>query len=109
INGMFFDPLQEQVIDFVGGEQDLRQGVVRAIGDPRARFTEDKLRMLRAVRFTAILDFRLDDQTRAAIAEMAAQVKVVSAERIADEMRTMLVHSERARAVELLLSTGLLH
>lgn len=108
INGMFYDPLAERIIDFVGGEGDLRQGLVRAIGQPRERFTEDKLRMLRAIRFASIFDFRLEEQTAAAIREMVLQVTIVSAERIADEMRIMLVHPSRARAVRLMQAMGLL-
>jgi tRNA nucleotidyltransferase/poly(A) polymerase len=108
INGMFYDPLAERIIDFVGGEADLRQGLVRAIGQPRERFTEDKLRMLRAIRFASIFGFRLEQHTAAAICEMAPQVTVVSAERIADELRIMLVHSSRARAVQLMHAMGLL-
>lgn len=108
INGMFYDPLTEQVIDYVGGEADLRQGLVRAIGDARARFTEDKLRMLRAVRFTAIFGFQLEKETLEAMCEMAPQVTVVSAERIADEMRITLVHAARVRAAQLLYTSGLL-
>jgi poly(A) polymerase len=108
INGMFFDPLAERVIDFVGGQTDLEERIVRAIGDPRQRFAEDKLRMLRAIRFTAIFDFKIEAATLAAIREMASQVTVVSAERIAAEMRIVLVHPTRAKAAELLRTTGLL-
>jgi poly(A) polymerase len=108
INGLFYDPLAERVIDFVGGEEDLRRGIVRAIGDPEARFAEDKLRLLRAVRFAARFGFRLDDRTREAVCRMAGQITVVSAERIAQEMRAMLVHPARANALRLLLETDLL-
>ncbi len=108
INGMFYDPLEEKVIDFVGGEADLKNHIVRAIGNPRLRIEEDKLRMLRAVRFASVFNFHLDENTHAAICEMAPQVTVVSAERIADEMRRTLVQANRVRAVQLLLSTGLL-
>lgn len=112
INGLFYDPLAEdesrRVIDFVGGVEDLGRRVVRAIGDPRARFAEDKLRMLRGVRFAATFDFALDDATRAAIAELAPTLTVVSAERIAQEMRALLVLPARARAAQLLRDTGLL-
>jgi poly(A) polymerase len=107
INGLFFDPLGRRVLDYVGGQEDLRRGVVRAIGDPRQRFAEDKLRMLRAVRFTAAFGFTLDQSTRAAVAEMAGQITVVSAERIAAEMRRMLVGPRRPTAVRLLIDTGL--
>lgn len=108
INGMFYDPQAQQVIDFVGGQEDLNRRVVRAIGDARARFTEDKLRMLRAVRFATTFDFVLEEQTVAAIREMAAGVTMVSAERIAAEMRLMLEGPARARAVELLQEVRLL-
>lgn len=108
INGLFFDPLDEQVIDFVGGRDDLDLGVIRAIGDPRQRFHEDKLRMLRAPRFAAALEFAIDPTTAEAIREMAAEINDVSPERIAQEMRLMLTHSRRVRAVELLDELGLL-
>lgn len=108
INGMFYDPLTEQVLDYVGGEQDLRVGILRAIGDPRARMTEDKLRMLRAVRFAATLDFEIEPGTAAAIQEMAPQILVVSWERIAQELRRMLRHPHRRRAVRLAQQLGLL-
>lgn len=108
INGLFYDPLTKQVIDFVGGEHDLAERVIRAIGDPRARFTEDKLRLLRAVRFAARLGFVLDGPTFGAVHEMAEQIVMVSAERIAQEMHRILVHASRAAGVELLRQTGLL-
>jgi len=108
INGMFYDPLAAEVIDYVGGQEDLRLKIVRAIGQPRERFTEDKLRMLRAVRFAAIFGFELEPATLAAIQEMAAEVTVVSAERIAGEIEIMLLDRGRARAVELLQRAGLL-
>lgn len=108
INGLFFDPVANIVIDYVGGREDLQRHLIRAIGDPRARFGEDKLRMLRAVRFAATFDFTLDQETRLAIAEMASEVTIVSAERIATEMRLVLTHPRRAEGVELLRETGLL-
>ena len=108
INGMFYDPIEARVLDFVGGEADLAARVIRAIGDPHDRMREDKLRMLRAVRFTATLDFALDETTAAAVREMAEQITVVSAERIAQELRRMLVDAHRRRAVELCESVGLL-
>lgn len=108
INGMFFDPLADEVIDFVGGQQDLKNGVVRAIGDPRERMQEDKLRLLRAVRFATTFRFALEEQTRLAVQEMAGQLTVVSAERIAQELKRMLVHAHRRRAVELCAECGLL-
>ncbi|HVA50261.1 MAG TPA: CCA tRNA nucleotidyltransferase [Pirellulales bacterium] len=112
INGLFYDPLandeSRRVIDFVGGIDDLERHVVRAIGDARARFGEDKLRMLRGVRFAATFGFALDAATREAIVELAPTVSVVSAERIAQEMRMLLVLPARARAADLLRETGLL-
>ncbi len=108
INGMFFDPMDQRVIDYVGGQQDLKQGVIRAIGDPIERFSEDKLRLLRAVRFTAGFGFELDPGTRAAVERIAAEVTAVSVERIAGELRLMLLHSSRVQAFALLRDVGLL-
>ena len=108
INGMFYDPLKKQVMDFVGGEKDLAAGVLRAIGDPRARMEEDKLRMLRAVRFAATFEFSLDEATADAVRSMADRISVVSAERIAQELRRMLVDQHRAHAVELCRDVDLL-
>jgi poly(A) polymerase len=109
VNGIFFDPLTGQVLDYVNGQADLRAGILRAIGDPRARFAEDKLRMLRAVRIAARFAFTIEEHTRAAIVEMAPQIGVVSAERITDEFRKMLVHERRSTAMNLLWDLGLLH
>jgi tRNA nucleotidyltransferase/poly(A) polymerase len=108
INGLFFDPLTEQVIDFVGGQEDLARGVIRAIGDAGQRISEDKLRMLRAVRFAARFDFAIESRTLAAIQEQAHELVIVSAERVAAELRLILTHASRARGVELLSETGLL-
>jgi tRNA nucleotidyltransferase/poly(A) polymerase len=107
INGLFYDPIQQRVIDFVGGQADLARGIIRAIGESRQRFAEDKLRMLRAVRFSATFGFPLEADTLAAIRQMAGQITVVSPERIAMEMRRMLVEPRRAEAVRLMLDTGL--
>ncbi len=107
INGMFYDPVQEQVIDFVGGQEDLKGRIVRAIGDPDERISEDKLRMLRAIRFAAAFQFEVDPATAAAIQRRAAEIAVVSAERIAAEMRQMLAGEHRVRAVRLVLDSGL--
>ena len=108
INGMFFDPLSETLIDYVGGCDDLALGMVRAIGDPVARFTEDKLRMLRAVRFTATFGFTLDAATAAAVHKLRHQICQVSEERITQELKRMLSHPSRAHSFQLLLHTGLL-
>lgn len=108
INGMFFDPIADKLIDFVDGRADIDCRVVRAIGDPAERINEDRLRMLRAVRFAATFDFELDSGTAAAIRDQASEIHAVSAERIGAEMRRMLAHPNRARAMELLQSCQLL-
>lgn len=108
INGMFYDPLERRVLDYVGGERDLASGIVRAIGDPHARMTEDKLRMLRAVRFTATFDFQLDPTTAASVRQMASELTTVSAERIGQEARRMLVDPHRHRAMEMCVDLELL-
>jgi poly(A) polymerase len=108
INGLFFDPLAEQVVDYVGGQDDLRKRTIRAIGDARARLGEDKLRMLRGVRFAAAFDFAIEPNTLRAIQEMAAEINTVSAERIGMEVRRMLLDPNRAVALRLLRETKLL-
>ena len=108
INGLFYDPLADEVIDYVGGRADLAAGVVRAIGDPEARFREDALRMLRAVRFTARFGYRLDPATEAALRAHAPDVARVSAERVREELARILTGPNRGDALELLRSTGLL-
>ena len=107
INGMFLDPLTNTLIDYVGGHPDLENHILRAIGDPKARFHEDKLRVLRAIRLSARFQFQIEPATLAAIKSMALQVVTVSRERIAQELRKMLVHQSRAQAMELALDTGL--
>jgi poly(A) polymerase len=99
INGLFFDPVENRVIDYIGGQEDLRLGIVRAIGDPAERIAEDKLRMLRAVRFAARFDFAIEPGTLAAIQQHAHELVIVSAERIAAEMRRIITHPSRARGV----------
>jgi poly(A) polymerase len=109
INGLFYDPEAHAVLDFVGGRADLAAGVVRAIGDPAARFREDHLRLLRAVRFTAVLGFQLDAATAAAAKAHAALLADVSAERVGAEFTRMLCESRSAsQLLELLLDLGLL-
>lgn len=108
INGMFYDPIKDEVIDYVGGKIDLQKRVIRAIGDPHARFTEDKLRMLRAVRFAATLGFELDFATLTAIQEMTPEISVISAERIGAELSRLLIHPKRFQGVHLLHASGLL-
>lgn len=108
INGLLMDPSTKQVLDFVGGRDDLRAGIVRAIGEPRLRFTEDKLRMLRAVRFAARFGFQIEPRTLAAIQSLAPQVLEVSLERIRDELTKLLTEGAARRGFELLDETGLL-
>jgi poly(A) polymerase len=107
INGLFFDPVEDRIIDYVGGQEDMKAGLLRAIGRPHDRFTEDKLRLLRAVRFAARFGLRIEPETSKAIRAMAPQIHVVSAERIAQEMRKMLPHSSRAEAMRLMRAIGL--
>ncbi len=108
INGMFYDPTSEQLIDYVGGRADLEAGRIRAIGDAEARFAEDKLRMLRAVRFAARFDFEIEPATCAAVQRHAAEIALVSPERIAKEMEQMLLHPRRRLGMNLLRDVGLL-
>lgn len=108
INGLLLDPITSEVLDFVGGQADLQRGVIRAIGIPELRFAEDKLRMLRAVRFAARFGYQIDQQTFAAIRELAPQIHQVSRERIRDEILKMLTEGHARRAFELLDETGLL-
>lgn len=108
INGMFYDPIEDKIIDFVGGQEDLKRGVIRAIGDPQERIEEDKLRMLRAVRFSATFEFELEEATADAVRQRAHDLTVVSAERVGAEMRRMLTHKNRAAAIKRLHDTGLL-
>jgi len=108
INGMMFDPETNETLDFVGGREDLKAGIVRAIGDPERRFAEDKLRMLRAVRFAARFDYKIDPATLAAIKRLAVRIKQVSCERVREELTKMLTEGRARRAFELLDTTGLL-
>ncbi len=107
INGMFYDPITSRLIDYVGGETDLNGRLIRAIGDPEKRIGEDKLRLLRAVRFAAGLGFQLHQDTQAATRKHAPNVTVVSGERIGAEMRRMLSGPGAACAIELLVETDL--
>jgi tRNA nucleotidyltransferase/poly(A) polymerase len=107
VNGLFYDPIGEAVVDYVGGREDLQRKMIRAIGNPAERFNEDKLRLLRAVRFATGLDFAIDPATREAIGRMAGEIRVVSPERITAEVQRILTGPHRSRGVELLLETGL--
>ena len=108
INGLFFDPVAGEVVDYVGGLADLKGRVLRAIGDPLQRFTEDKLRLLRAVRFAATYDLQIEPATLAAVRQMAEQVSQVSGERIGAELRRIVVHKSRAHGAKLLAAAELL-
>ncbi len=108
VNGMFLDPLDRQIIDYVGGMPDLRAGILRAIGTPAERFREDYLRMLRAVRFAARLGFPIEAATRTAIRENAPNLRHVAAERVRDELARMLAAPARRTAWRLLQDCDLL-
>ena len=108
INGLLMDPASRDVLDFVDGRADLEAGIVRAIGDPRLRFAEDKLRMMRAVRFAARFGFQIEPQTLAAARELAPMVTQVSPERIREELTKLLTEGAARRGFELLDEAGLL-
>jgi len=108
INALLMDPASGHVDDFVGGQQDLADGLIRAIGDPDTRFAEDHLRMLRAVRFAARFGFAIESETMAAIARRRAAIRSISAERIRDELTRILTEGGARRGFELLGQTGLL-
>jgi poly(A) polymerase len=109
INGLLFDPIKDEVLDFVGGRADLEAGIIRTIGDAERRFAEDKLRMLRAVRFAARFEYQIEPKTSAAIPKMAAQIHQVSRERVRDELTRMLTEGHARRAFLLLDESGLLN
>ena len=108
INSMMLDPATNEILDFVGGQDDLKKGIIRAIGDPNRRFEEDKLRMLRAVRFAARFNYQIDPATLNAIQNLAPKIHQVSAERMREELTKMLTEGQARRAFELLDQTKLL-
>ena len=108
INGLLYDPIEDKVIDYVGGQADIRRGRISTIGDPYKRFGEDRLRILRAVRFAARFNFELDPAAADAIRELATEIQMVSAERIRDEILKILMQGQARRGFELLDSTTLL-
>lgn len=108
INGMIYDPVDDRVIDLVGGREDLAQRRIRAIGVPARRFQEDRLRMIRAVRFAAALDFTIDEATFAAIEQLAPSVTDIAWERIGDEITRILTEGAARKGFELLDRSGLL-
>ena len=107
INGMFYDPLKEQIIDHVEGQADLARRIIRTIGNPEERFGEDYLRMLRAVRFSTQLGFAIEPETYAAVGRNAPKIARISGERIAAELEGILVHPNRSRGAAMLIETGL--
>jgi poly(A) polymerase len=108
INGMLLDPINDEVLDFVGGRNDLEAGIIRTIGHPEERFKEDKLRMLRAVRFAARFEYTIEPATFSAIQKLADHIHVVSRERVRDELTRMLTEGHARRAFQLLDQSGLL-
>jgi len=108
INGMFYDPVAEKVIDFVGGRADIEAKLVRAIGNPAQRFAEDRLRMLRAVRFATVLGYQIDPKTWEALVASAASINQISAERIRDELVRIFLSPNRVRGWDLLDASGLM-
>jgi poly(A) polymerase len=108
VNGMFFDPLEDRLIDFVGGKADIERRLIRTIGEARHRFGEDKLRLLRCIRFATTLGYEIEPATFAAVREMAPQISVVSAERIRDELTKIFTRANPGRGLVLLEESGLL-
>ena len=108
INGLFYDPATDQVIDYVGGRADIERGIVRAIGDAQQRFEEDYLRLLRGVRFAARLSFSIESETYKALCQLAPRIAKTSAERVAEELTRMLTEGDVVLALQLLMDTGLL-
>jgi len=108
VNGMFYDPVADKLIDLVGGCADIDAKLVRAIGDPARRFAEDRLRMLRAVRFATVLDYQIDKKTWDALVAGASSINQISAERIRDELVRIFLSPNRVHGWDLLDSSGLM-
>lgn len=108
INGLFLDPVENRIIDYVGGQADLEAGLVRAIGEARQRFREDHLRLLRAVRFATVLGFEIEPETWLALKEMAPRLADISVERVREEFSKTLLHPNRVRGFDLLCDSGLM-
>ena len=108
VNGLLMDPVTGEITDYVDGLADIREKVIRTIGDPDKRFQEDHLRMLRAIRFTANLNFNLDTFTQESIGKNVAQIQTISAERIQDELNKLLTRGDARRGFELMAQTGML-
>ena len=108
VNGLFYDPIEERVLDFVGGREDLASRILRAIGNPAERFAEDKLRLLRGVRLATVLDFTIEKETWNAICAAAPAICDVSAERVRDELVKIFASSRRVHGFDLLDASGLM-
>jgi len=108
VNGMFFDPLKNEVLDYVGGKSDLTAKTIRAIGDPAARFTEDRLRLFRAIRFAVQLGFKIESQTWEALARLSPESKNLAPERVREELVKIFISPDPARGLDLLHDSGLI-
>lgn len=108
INGMFYDPFDEKIIDYVDGQEDLKNGIIRAIGNPEERFREDYLRMMRAIRFSTMLDFEIDPKTWLAIQQHSSQINEISPERTRDELDRIWLSPNRVKGFDLLVDSGLM-
>lgn len=108
VNGMFYDPVANKLYDYVGGQEDLKAGVIRTIGEPKARFSEDKLRLMRAARFASLLGFKIEEATARTIKQLAGDITVVSAERIRVELVKILTGPRPRMGIELLSEHGIL-
>ncbi len=108
VNGLLMDPVTGEITDYVDGLTDIREKIIRTIGDPDQRFQEDHLRMLRAIRFTANMNFNLDAFTQEAISKNVSQIKTISAERLQDELTKLISRGGAQRGLELMAQTGML-
>lgn len=108
INALFYDPISKTTHDWIGGQEDLRARVIRTIGDPHERFGEDHLRLLRAIRFAAQLNFEIDPNTFAALRQLAQKITLISAERVRDELLKLFRPPHAARGLDLLRDSGLM-
>ncbi len=108
VNGLFADPVSGEIIDFVGGQEDLKNGVLRAIGDPKERFQEDALRLMRAVRFATTLEFEIEAATWQAICEHAQMLEKIAVERVQTEFSKLIMAPARRRGLEMLVDSGLI-
>jgi poly(A) polymerase len=108
VNGLFEDPIKGEIIDYVGGQTDMQAKVLRAIGDAEARFNEDQLRLMRAVRFATVLGFEIEAKTWSAMCELAPKIRSVSIERLREEFTRTMLHPNRVRGFDLLVESGLM-